>query len=125
MAASSSFSLTIDISVHGYYVYCLIWEPVIGEELQCEREPENIHDRYTISVVKQRQIVGHVPRTISRPCSVFIQNGGVIKCTVTGNRRHCSCADIEQGGMEIPCTLLHWRRKLEKKAVWFIPIQKV
>ena len=64
--------------------------------------PNNAHDNYAVSVMKRRQIVGHVPTTISRPCSVFIRNGGVIKCTVTGSRRFS--ADLEQGGMEIPCT---------------------
>ena len=46
---------------------------------------------------------GHVPRNISRACSVFLRNHGTIKCTVTGNRRHSS--DLPQSGMEIPCSL--------------------
>ena len=59
--------------------------------------------RLAVSVLKRRQIVGHVPRNISRACSVFLRNHGTIKCTVTGNRRHSS--DLPQGGMEIPCSL--------------------
>ena len=41
---------------------------------------------HTLSVLKRRQIVGHVPHSISRPCSVFLQSHGMITCIVTGNR---------------------------------------
>lgn len=37
-----------------------IRDPMIAEELQCERKPENDHEVYAVSVVKQSQIVGHV-----------------------------------------------------------------
>ena len=83
----SCYLLTIDSCVCGYHEYSGIWEPFIGEELQCDRETANPHDPYAVSVLKWRQIVGHVPRTISRACSVFLRNHGTIKCTVTGN--HC------------------------------------
>jgi len=61
---------------------------------------------------------------ISRPCSVFIRNGGVIKCTATGSQRYCRREDMEQGGMEVLCTFYsfisyfcfigdkHWTNKL-------------
>ena len=50
------------------------------------------------------QTVGHLPKKISRMCSMFIQEGGEILCMVIGNRRYSS--DLAQGGLEIPCTLL-------------------
>ena len=32
--------------VHGYHIYKDIWDAIIGEELQCEREPDtNRSDR--------------------------------------------------------------------------------
>ena len=80
-----------------------IWEPFIGEELQCDRETTNLHNPYTVSVLKQRQIVGHIPHNISRACSVFLRSHVTIKCTVTGNRRYSS--DLPQGEMEILCLL--------------------
>ena len=61
----------------------------MGEELQCGycgTEIDNPHDPYVVSVLKRRQVVGHVPRNISRPCSVFLRSHGMIMCTVTGNR---------------------------------------
>ena len=38
-------SLTIDSCIHS-----AIWEPVMGEELQCGREVDNLHDPYAVSV---------------------------------------------------------------------------
>ena len=51
------------------------------EELQCGREVDNLHNPYAVNVLKRRQIVvsrivGHVPRSISRPCSVFLRGHG-------------------------------------------------
>ena len=43
----------------------------MGEELQRSREVDDPHDPYAVSVLKRRQIVGHIPHSISRPCSVF------------------------------------------------------
>ena len=60
----SCSSLTIDSCVHSYHEYSVIWEPFIGEELQCNWETANPHDPYAVSVLKQWQIVGHVPRNI-------------------------------------------------------------
>ena len=43
----------------------------MGEELQCGREVDNPHNPYTVSVLKRRQNVGHVPRSISDPVQCF------------------------------------------------------
>ena len=61
----SRSSLTIASCVRGYHEYSSIWEPFIGEELQCDRETANPHDLYAVSVLKLWQIVGHIPRNIS------------------------------------------------------------
>ena len=89
--------------IHGFHKYQAIWEPTHGEELDCCREIGNTSDPYAVSVMKGREVVGHVPCKISRMCAVFMRNGGSIKCTVMVNRRY-SC-DLPQGGMEIPCLL--------------------
>ena len=72
----SRSSLTIDSCIHGYHEYSTIWEPVMGEELQCDREVDNLHDPYAVSVLKYRQIVGHAPHSIYRSCSVFLWSHG-------------------------------------------------
>ena len=90
--------------VRGYHVYKDIWAAAIGEELECSREPTNMADRYVVAVRNEETIIGHLPRKISKVCSLFLRRGGSIRCTVTGSRRHSS--DLPQGGLEIPCSLL-------------------
>ena len=79
-------SLTIDSCIRGYHEYSAIWEPVMGEELQCGRKVDNLYDPYAVNVLKRRQIVasqivGHIPRSISRPCSVLLRGHGSISKT--------------------------------------------
>ena len=45
-------------------------------------------DRYAIAILKDDVIIGHLPRVMSRMCSLFIARGGVITCIVTGARRY-------------------------------------
>ena len=90
-------------NVRGYHVYKDVWDAAIGEVLVCEPEPRNAEDRYAVAVKKDETIVGHLPRNLSRVCSLFIRRGGMIQCTVTGRRYS---ADLPQGGLEIPCFLL-------------------
>ena len=90
--------------VRGYHVYGETWTAALGEELCCERELGNVIDRYAVAVKKDSsETVGHLPKKISRLCSMFIQTGGEIIATVTGHRRYSS--DLVQGGLEIPCNL--------------------
>ncbi len=85
-------------------MYKDIWTAAIGEELVCRREPTNSKDRYAVSVMKEENIIGHVPRKIAKICSLFLRRGGSLCCTVSGSRRYS--ADLPQGGFEIPCILL-------------------
>ena len=48
--SSSRSSLTVDSCVHGYHEYSMIWEPVMGEELQCGTEIDDSHDPYAVIV---------------------------------------------------------------------------
>ena len=89
--------------VRGYHIYKNVWVAVIGEELQCERELANEHHRYAVAVRKDGTIIGHLPRAISRACSLFLRRGNSITCRVTGHRRYS--ADLPQGGLEVPCIL--------------------
>ena len=90
--------------VRGYHVYRRIWEAADGEMLDCGRDLHNDHDRYAVSVLKDGATVGHLPRKISKLCSLFLRRGGSIQCVVTGRRRYS--ADLPQGGLEVPCKLL-------------------
>ena len=53
---------TFEVSsyVRGHHIYKSVWTPIISEELDCVREINNIRDRYTVAVVKNNEIVGHL-----------------------------------------------------------------
>ena len=95
----------VDSCVRSYHVYQDTWTLLVGEELYCEREEENIHDRYAVVVKKGSARVGHVPRKVSAPCTLFLRKGGTLKCRITAVHRRYS-ADLPQGGLEIPCKLV-------------------
>ena len=66
-------------------------------------------------MMKRRQIVEHVPRSISRACAVHLRSHSAITCTVTGGHEYSS--DLVLGGLQIPCTLCftgdkNWLEKL-------------
>ena len=90
--------------VRDYHIYMSTWDAIIGEELPCEREIGNERDRYEVAVKRDGTIIGHLPRKISRPCSLFLRRRNRITCRVTGYRRYSS--DLPQGGLEIPCVLV-------------------
>lgn len=103
--------ITKELCVRGYHVYKEIWTAVLGETLPCVRETSNEKDRYAVAVIKDSNIVGHLPKKISSVSSLFLRRGGTITCTVTGRRR-CS-VDLVQGGLEIPCILTFRANKKE------------
>ena len=96
--------ITVESGVRGFHAHKDVWTPNGEETLSCSREPGNIHDPYTVAVkTGSNVIVGHVPRTISTLCSIFILQGGIITCQITGGRRYSH--DLPQGGLELPCHL--------------------
>ena len=78
--------------IRGYHIYGTEWTAVLGEELLCEREPSNVVDRYAVAVKKHGSgvIVGHLPKKISRLCSMLILRGRDIMATVTGQQQYLS-----------------------------------
>ena len=96
-------SFSMEAMVRGYQMNESIWIAVIGEELQFQRKLGNSHDSFSVAVMKNDVIVGHMPRKISSVCSIFLLHGGSIYCRVIGSR--CYSAHLPQGGLEIPCVL--------------------
>ena len=70
----------------------------VGRALVCNRESENAYDRYAVVVKKEGTIIGCLPQKLSRVCSLFLQRGGTIGCTVTGGRKYL--ADLVQGARQ-------------------------
>ena len=56
--------------------------------------------------------MSHVPRKILGTCSLFLQNRGTVKCTITETRQFSR--DLAQGELEIPSQLTF---KGEKKYI--------
>ena len=65
--------------------------------LNAQVEPDNVHGKYAVKVLKNEAVVGHVPREISRYCSFVLNSGGTMSTTVTAreNRRG--------NGLTLPC----------------------
>ena len=95
-----------DLAAFGYHIYKDIWPAAVGEVLV--REPHNSQYRCPVVVKTVGVVVVHLPRKISRVCSLFLRRGGAIECTVTGGRRYSS--DLRQGGLNVPCSLLFPKR---------------
>ena len=89
--------------VLGHHIYKDIWTPTISEERVCQREVGNIYDFHAVAILHGGYVVGHVPRTISTPCNVFIRKRGAITCIISGHRQYS--LDLEQGGFDVPCKL--------------------
>ena len=75
----------IEAVIRGYHKYKSIWlDPVMEEELSCEREIRNAHDTHVVTICKtingEVKTVGHVPHSISSICSIFIRQGGAQSC---------------------------------------------
>lgn len=71
----------------------------MGEVLVCVREPTNQNDRYAVALKKNGEIVGHVPRNLSRPCCYGLLAGGEMYGRVIGVR-----GNTRDNGLEVPMT---------------------
>ena len=84
--------------VTGHHVYNDIWTPTSGEKLSTATEPEKHHDKYAVKVLKENEVVGHVPREISKCCTSAVLCGGTIKWEITGKRQN-----KRGNGLDVPC----------------------
>ena len=71
--AASFDSVEFNSFIRGYHAYKDIWEPFIGETLLLKREPTNVKDRSAVAVMKETEVVGHVPYNISSDLSMFLR----------------------------------------------------
>ena len=93
----------ISCCVRGHHVYKDMWRPVIGEQVETFCETGNSHDKHAVAVTlgNAADVVGHIPKEISKTCFYFIRHKGEITGEVTGRRKHRAAC----GGMEVPCRL--------------------
>ena len=110
MSGSGKQKFEIACASRGFHVYREIWNPKTGQKLQVNQEINNIHDPFAISLgaklngkLTSNEIVGHIPREISRFCHFFINYGGKLEAHVTCAKYRPS--PIPSGGLEIPILL--------------------
>ena len=82
--------------VRGHHIYKRVWDPYLDELLTVQPEAGNDHDRHAVSVLKDGEIVGHVPKEISKVFWYFLRRGGRVSCVISGRRKHGK-------GLEVPC----------------------
>ena len=91
---------TFSSVIRGHHVYKETWTLYISEELTTNVEEENLFDRHAITVLKNGEIVGHMPRKIAQLSWFFVKRGGSIKSIVNGNRK-------KGIGLEVPCDYIY------------------
>ena len=57
----------VEAMVRGYHAYQDSWDALIGEELVCAREPNNLQDPFAVAVVKSDAALGGTSLA-SAPC---------------------------------------------------------
>ena len=91
-----------------------MWTPTVGEIIR----NRNTSDPHAVAVLKNTDIVGHVPRDISRIFSFFLLHGGVITCEEIGHRKFGK-------GLEVPCTYkLTGKEAMIVKAIEILELKK-
>ena len=63
----------IQSCIRGFHVYKEVRTPVMEDILICSRESTNLHNPFTVKVLKSKTIVGHLPRSINLVCSLFLE----------------------------------------------------
>ena len=64
--AGVSTDFSFDSVIRGHHIYKKVWMPSVGEVLLLVKEEGNEHDRFAVSVMKDRFIIGHAPRELSK-----------------------------------------------------------
>ena len=87
--ADDSAEFTFLSAIRGFHVYRQVWTPHLGQRLSGCREHGNVEDRFAVAVIERggTDIVGHLPREMSRVLWYFLVHGGVINCEVTERRQ--------------------------------------
>ena len=79
-----------------YQIYQELWETVIGEEPQCQRERDNPADIYAVAVRKRRTVFGHRPRRLSRHCACLSEEEDPYTPALQENVATQTCVDYRR-----------------------------
>ena len=67
--------------VRGYHIYRELWDAVVGEELECQREHGNATDMNAVAVIKDSTIAWADIEDVSGPLGSGRQSTGFIYCS--------------------------------------------
>ena len=103
-------SFVFDCASRGFHEYEIVWAARMRHRLSAFFEKSNVFDPYAMTLVRKTkatvteiQVVGHLPREISRFCKFCCDYGGELSALVRDLKYRRS--PIPQGGLEIPITL--------------------
>ena len=97
-------------AVRGFHYYRRFLRSKENEKLDCLHEPGNAFDRFAIKTVNEKgEIVGHLPKEISRIIKYLLDRGFTMYCKLSS--RHYRRSPLVQGGLEIQC-------KVGLRALW-------
>ena len=96
------------MGIRGFHVYKEIWYTYVQQQISFTEEPENIYDDFAVagyatlpsSGSADPEIVGHVPRELSRYFYYAMQSGATFTARVYSARHRP--LPLMQGGLEIP-----------------------
>ena len=66
-------SFQLESFVRGHHVYHTSWTPNFSEVLSVKSELTNEYDRFTVTVLKDGEVVGHVLRALSKIILFFLR----------------------------------------------------
>ena len=130
-------TFTLISCVRGYLVYKDIWNLIVSETLNCEREAGSLHYRfinprylgfiyaYAVGLRKYGTTVGHISPVISCICTLFLRHGStsVIEATVTEPQQYSrlttgrSRISLPHTNLMVDCDILLFARELCLHAV--------
>ena len=100
--ANTEKTSELSSALTGHHHYRNTWFPQESEVLDCYHEFENTFNMFAIKMYKSNgQIVGHLPREISRVTKFLLDRGAVVQATLSTT--HYRRSPLVQGGLEIAC----------------------
>ena len=101
--ANNGRTFEFTAAVRGFHVFRKTWKPLLNKLLNWFNEQGNDFDYFSIKTCKKddNEIVGHLPREISRPRKFLIDRGARVTAQITNP--HYRKSPLLQGGMEVRC----------------------
>ena len=62
--------------IRGFHAYKQKWDPVLGRRYSCTTDEKNEPDEYSVAVVKDDEVVGHISLRLSKTMSMFLKLTG-------------------------------------------------